>query len=204
MARVTQEHVDARKAAILEAAERLFARQGVGNATMQEIAEEADLSAGAIYRYYSSKDELLQAYFKHCVIEGPVALINQAATADSPREQLKAASEMVRQMWLTEGSEKVIGELETVLAGARQPEETGVLIREAREQVYEVVQAIIEEGQQQGEIDSDFDPRSLAKTLYAFVYGIWIMSLESEEEEVNAMFGALDQIVDRLAPCHRR
>ena len=45
---------------ILQSAARVFARQGYHNASMDLIAEEAELGKATIYYYYKSKDELLQ------------------------------------------------------------------------------------------------------------------------------------------------
>lgn len=61
MPKVTQAHVDARSQAILEAAHRLFARRGLHNTTMREVAAEAGLSTGAVYRYFRSKEVLIEA-----------------------------------------------------------------------------------------------------------------------------------------------
>ncbi|MBE0615772.1 MAG: TetR family transcriptional regulator [Burkholderiales bacterium] len=50
---------EARRLDILHAAARVFRRSGVAAAGMREIAEEADLSPGNLYYYFSGKDELL-------------------------------------------------------------------------------------------------------------------------------------------------
>lgn len=46
---------------ILEAAVRCFARSGFHGSSMQEICAEAQLSAGALYRYFPSKDAIIEA-----------------------------------------------------------------------------------------------------------------------------------------------
>jgi AcrR family transcriptional regulator len=61
MARVSQEHLDARRRQILDGAARCFARNGFHATSMQDILREADLSAGAVYRYFRSKEELITA-----------------------------------------------------------------------------------------------------------------------------------------------
>ena len=50
-----------RRLQILQAALRCFRRRGFHQATMQEICAEAELSAGAFYRYFSSKADLITA-----------------------------------------------------------------------------------------------------------------------------------------------
>jgi len=59
MPRVTAAHVEARRAQILEAARVCFLRKGFHETSMQEIFREAGLSAGAVYLYFKSKDELI-------------------------------------------------------------------------------------------------------------------------------------------------
>ncbi|MSS70234.1 MAG: TetR/AcrR family transcriptional regulator [Candidatus Latescibacteria bacterium] len=52
---------EARRAQILEAAKRCFARQGYHETKVDDIVREAGLSKGALYWYFKSKVELLDA-----------------------------------------------------------------------------------------------------------------------------------------------
>jgi AcrR family transcriptional regulator len=61
MPKVSQEHMDDRRRQILAAANRCFARVGFHNATMQDVIKESRLSAGAIYNYFSSKEDIIVA-----------------------------------------------------------------------------------------------------------------------------------------------
>jgi len=47
-----------RRQQIMVAAKRIFANKGFGRATMEDIANEAELSPGTLYLYFKSKDEL--------------------------------------------------------------------------------------------------------------------------------------------------
>ena len=47
-------------AAILEAAERAFVRNGFHATTMQHVADEAGMSAGNLYRYFPSKEAIVE------------------------------------------------------------------------------------------------------------------------------------------------
>ncbi|HMA67146.1 MAG TPA: TetR/AcrR family transcriptional regulator [Desulfosalsimonadaceae bacterium] len=44
---------------ILQAAERLFAREGFHKASMEQIADAAEVSVGAVYFYFKNKEDLL-------------------------------------------------------------------------------------------------------------------------------------------------
>ncbi len=49
---------EARRTLILEATERVFQAKGIQQATMDDIAREAELAKGTIYLYYRNKEEL--------------------------------------------------------------------------------------------------------------------------------------------------
>ncbi|MEU0133243.1 TetR/AcrR family transcriptional regulator [Streptomyces sp. NPDC006296] len=61
MARVSQEHLDARRRQILSGAAHCFARNGFHGTSMQDVLKEVGLSAGAVYRYFPGKEDLIAA-----------------------------------------------------------------------------------------------------------------------------------------------
>lgn len=65
MARVSDAHLEARRQSILAAATKLFTQKGIAAATMAEIADEAGISPGAIYRYFENKEELARGCMNH-------------------------------------------------------------------------------------------------------------------------------------------
>ncbi|MCV7431073.1 TetR/AcrR family transcriptional regulator [Mycolicibacterium bacteremicum] len=81
MPKVSQEHLDARRAQILDAATRRFARQGFHATTMQDVLMESDLSAGAVYRYFRGKNELVAAVAER-VLAGAHVQLQSVLLAD--------------------------------------------------------------------------------------------------------------------------
>jgi AcrR family transcriptional regulator len=61
MPKVTQQYMDARRDQILDAARRCFLRDGFHSTSMQDLFTESGLSAGAVYRHFTSKDEMILA-----------------------------------------------------------------------------------------------------------------------------------------------
>jgi len=59
--RVSEEHVRARRAQILEGARRTFAREGYEGATVAKLEDEIGLSRGAIFNYFHDKWSLFLA-----------------------------------------------------------------------------------------------------------------------------------------------
>ena len=54
MPKVSEAHVEARKQQIMDAAKTCFSRQGFHQTSIQDICREAELSPGAVYRYFDS------------------------------------------------------------------------------------------------------------------------------------------------------
>jgi AcrR family transcriptional regulator len=61
MPKVSEEHRNARREQILRATWRCVARQGFHKTTMADVIAESGLSAGAVYGYFRSKDQILTA-----------------------------------------------------------------------------------------------------------------------------------------------
>lgn len=67
MPKVSEEHAAARREQILSAAQRCFARKGFHPTSMNDVFAEAGLSAGAVYSYFKSKDEIIVAMAERAV-----------------------------------------------------------------------------------------------------------------------------------------
>jgi AcrR family transcriptional regulator len=61
MPKVTEDHRKAQEARFIDAARRCFTRLGVEGSSMEDIRTEAGVSAGLMYRYFESKDEMICA-----------------------------------------------------------------------------------------------------------------------------------------------
>lgn len=83
MARVSQEHLDARRRQILDGAALCFARNGFHATSMQDVLKEVGLSAGAVYRYFRGKEELIGAIVGE-VLEWIQATFEAAAKETPP------------------------------------------------------------------------------------------------------------------------
>jgi len=81
-----------RVAAILEAAEQVFAEKGFEAATMTEIAARSKTAIGSLYRFFPNKEVLAQAFlsdYVEKVLESLNDIVSQAAGM-SPRQLAEA------------------------------------------------------------------------------------------------------------------
>ncbi len=56
-----QRRPEARRDELLDAAQRLFTRHGLAQTSVADIAAEAGVAKGSVYRYFESKEALLSA-----------------------------------------------------------------------------------------------------------------------------------------------
>lgn len=66
----------------MDAALRCFARKGFHETTLQDVFRESGLSAGAVYRYFKSKNDLIQAITAEET--APIIAIIESAIAQDP------------------------------------------------------------------------------------------------------------------------
>ncbi|TVQ37264.1 MAG: TetR/AcrR family transcriptional regulator [Spirochaetaceae bacterium] len=79
-----------RRRLILEAAARRLLRVGVENTTMTDIADEAELSKGALYLYFKSKEELIYTLLSSILHTFKDRIVEAAATAGLGLEKIRA------------------------------------------------------------------------------------------------------------------
>jgi TetR/AcrR family transcriptional regulator, transcriptional repressor of aconitase len=92
MPKVSKEHLERRRQQILEAATECFARQGFHGTSMQDIFDASGLSAGAVYRYFPSKDSLIMAIAESALNEVLMPAIAAAGQRLDPADALASVA----------------------------------------------------------------------------------------------------------------
>ncbi len=105
-----------RPAIILAAAERCIIRHGFHRATMHDVAAEAGMSAGNVYRYFPSKD---------AIVEALVARESAALASDldglSPDDAMGSFAQLVQRQVVEAGRDKAVLWLEICAEATRNP-----------------------------------------------------------------------------------
>jgi AcrR family transcriptional regulator len=172
MARVTAAHIEARKSQIILAAWDCFARNGYHQTKMQDIAREAGLSAGAIYRYYASKEALLKAISERS-LERDLDLLERArASEDEPIAALELLSLAMRSLFeepAFQTSARVTVELRPEFL---RNEELKRGLKKNLRVMLAAVSLLISEAKRKGQIKQNVDPEALAMLALCFNEGL--------------------------------
>ncbi|MFZ1909247.1 MAG: TetR/AcrR family transcriptional regulator [Burkholderiales bacterium] len=141
-----QRRSEARRTEILRAASRVFRRRGLAAAGMREIAEEADVSPGILYYYFSGKDEIL-LFCQERTLEHMLAAVEAArALPASSAERLRGV--------LQAHVHAMLDELEGATAHLEVealPETMRAPVMEKRDRYERAVRALVAEGIKRGE-----------------------------------------------------
>ena len=73
---------------LIKVARKLFAQQGIGNITMNDIAKAANKSRRTVYTYFQSKEELLEASIEMEVMKISNAMTKVAVSGLSPDRKI--------------------------------------------------------------------------------------------------------------------
>jgi len=193
MPKVQPEYLEQRRQQILDAAAACFTRTGFHQTTMQDICTEADLSPGAVYRYFRSKDEIIQAM---CLrgTENEAGTIREimdlGSTADVFDELARVYLENVA------NHEMCVLSIE-LLAESRRDPVVLEAVRSGSAAAHAALADIVRQAQQRGDLSDSFDPEALARVLDGLYEGlIWQKMVEPELDTapyanaVRMLFGA--------------
>jgi AcrR family transcriptional regulator len=90
MSRVARKREAVRRR-LIEAATRLIAENGVEGLRLREISDTADISTGAFYSHFSTKEQLVEAVLAERVGAATDSIIATASTYEDPAETVTAA-----------------------------------------------------------------------------------------------------------------
>jgi AcrR family transcriptional regulator len=164
---------------ILEAARRVFARKGPA-ATMDDIAAEASVSHGLAYRYFVSKEAILQTLAEQAFQADPMTFLPVAMMSMTPGERLT---------WLVSALVKSRQLPEFVLLD--QMRTSPAVPNDLRERVHKrghalrgAMRQLIVEGQKTGEVAAG-DPDQLVNAVLACLDGLtrWAELYPEQDDE---------------------
>ena len=161
---------------ILDAAVRVFARQGFHACRVSDIADEAGVAYGLVYHYFASKDEVLDTLFLerwNVMLE----LIRQVDEEQLPvREKLEAIAAFIVDSYQHDPDLMKVIIVEVTRAANSFGNTHIATIREA----YDLIGGMIAEAQESGLFKAEIDARFAAMAFYGAIEQLltgWIFGL---------------------------
>ncbi|MCI4645396.1 MAG: TetR/AcrR family transcriptional regulator [Hyphomonadaceae bacterium] len=153
------------RAAILNAAEKVFAEEGEDGLSIRRLAEEIDYSPAAIYKYFGSKEELVDE-LKELFFERILLCVSALRESGLPYET--RMRECVRGYVMT-----ALERPQHYLAAFSGVVDSDVLMPAQSNKVraFEFLIENVREGQDLGLIDTERDPVAVAKSVWACLHG---------------------------------
>jgi AcrR family transcriptional regulator len=189
-----------RRRQILDAAVRVFARQGFHTCRVSDIADEAGVAYGLVYHYFRSKDAVLDTLFQERW-SLMTALIEDVDRQDLvAREKLRAVTSFIFDSYRHDPELMKVIIVEVTRAANSFGQTHLTEIRKA----YDGIAVIVEHGQTAGELRTDITPSFAAMAFYGAIEQVltsWIFDLlpfgEAEAEQaknliVETICGGLD------------
>ena len=201
MATSGQEQATDKRRVILDAAVKVFAREGFYGCRVADIADEAGVAYGLVYHYFRSKDEILDTLF----LERWDLMLEEIARVDAEpapaREKLAAVAGFIIDSYRHDPDlMKVI-----IVDVTRAANSFGRSHLEKIREAYALIGGIVESAQQRGELRSDITPTFAAMAFYGTVEQVlsgWIFDIlpEAAEDYDQAKEFIVSTICDGLEP----
>ncbi|MGD1971689.1 MAG: TetR/AcrR family transcriptional regulator [Desulfobacterales bacterium] len=136
---------------ILEAAVKVFARQGFHQSTVAQIAKEAGVADGTIYLYFKNKDDILVQFFSVRAKQVFESFREAVDAAENSTDKLRNLVRCHLAEFQRDKDGAVVYQVETH-QNSRLAE---AQIREMSKMYRDLISEIIEQGQQEGAIRKD-------------------------------------------------
>jgi AcrR family transcriptional regulator len=194
MPKVSPVHLTARREQILLAACKCLSRKGFHGTTIRDICREAGLSAGAVYAYFKSKDDILEG-IAEMGRQNTRALLESARSAPSAPEAL--AELLTTAIHLFDSPESQEGtRLDVRMWGeALHTPRLRALFLQALPSACAPFADIVREGQARGEIAPHLDADSVARLSVALCLGLQVQKALDPDTSIAGTADAISSLL---------
>ena len=179
MPRVSAAHEQEVRDRILTAALRVFSEKGYHNATIADVVRESGLSVGAIYTYFTGKDELIRLSCDQIATQGLDQLAERLAPATSTAERMAIAIRLYVES--IDEYEDAPGQITLLQAWAEADREPVVreMLSARRERLVGAGRYILAQGVASGELPAWLDVDAVTRGFLALLDGLMLQRVEA-------------------------
>lgn len=195
MPKISDQKRESRRQQILDAALACFSEDGFHQTGMADIVKRSGLSHGAVYLYFQSKDDLIEALAddRH---RREAVLNSVVQGARDPFDGLRALIAVYAQ-WLTDPT----GEARRRVgihgwAEALRNRRVRASVVEGIDMPRAVIVALIERAQHDGLFKRDVSADAIARILIAMFQGFVLQKSWGQDFDVEASMEAVGQVID--------
>ncbi len=191
-----------RRAHILDAAERCFARSGFHRTTMQDICKQARISAGALYVYFNSKEQLIAGIAER----DRAKMARELAELAKAPDLTSALGRLGEQYTVEEPPHKRLMSIEIGLEATRN-DAVGEIYREVDHFVLDSLEQLFRRAEAERRIAPEVDCRTLARLLAVIGDGLFWRRAIDPDFDANAILPVIMSIIGgllRQEPSHER
>jgi AcrR family transcriptional regulator len=196
MPRVTDAHRERRRRQILDAAIVCFDRKGLHGTSTDDIVAAAGLSAGAIYRYFDSKEAIIEAVAseRH---DREHSLLARAAAAGDLRGSIHAFVEGYLD-WLSDPEEQRRRRVNVhVWAEALHNPRLRAIVDSGLAPLHDSVR-IVEDAVRAGAMPTTIDPESFVRAILALLQGLVLQQAWDPTIDLRRYGAAVLMMIDAL------
>jgi AcrR family transcriptional regulator len=195
MPKVTEAHVEARRAQILDAACQCFSEKGFHQTTVRDICARAGLSAGAVYGYFKSKDEIMEAVAE-LGRRSSRAVLGLGRGEGEERPSLAEILGTVMRLADSEATRET-SRLDVRMWGeALHTPQLRKLFLEALANVIEPFADATRRDQRRGEISAGLDPEAVARVCVALALGFTVQVALDPEADLSRCPAVVSALLD--------
>jgi AcrR family transcriptional regulator len=197
MPRITEEHREARRAQILDAARACLVEHGLEAVSMEMIIARSGLSTGAVYRYFKGKDEIIGAAVAATTREigEAVAPVLAGPTSGLPSQLIeKLLAAWIAYSYSGVGAAAGVDRMPAAIHGwsyAQTDPELKAAVRATIQGFRELCVPIIKQWQTDGVIASDVEPGAVAQLIVTIALGFVAQRALTGDADVRAHASAL-------------
>jgi len=189
---VTKEHLEARKKQIIEAAVECFIEKGFKKTSMRDIFRAANLSSGAVYNYFSSKDKIVEAIAQVSQKQN-LEIINSAAKDENP---LMGAAKVFFAMVKDPDCIRHLGMTLELFVESKNNNQIEKSLRKNIKASIDKLTEFVKSEQEKRNINNELDAESVAQALMMLFMGLQTFLFINMKVDINELSSVFEAILN--------